>query len=615
MTVMAAALCGTPALAGFNTGGQKGAVRTLSAPVMGTGRLNIGAGISIFQSVSYVSDAFKGDSAIALTDPNRDPAGMLSTNLFLCTGLSRFWDLAIALPFYYDWLGFGGISDNGIGDLEISTKFLYPPLNDRLFYQGYYAGVTIPAGMKSKGLFPRNPYYIEGSDTNPASTFYSSEYVTLNAMVLLTFDLRAIAPRLPLQAHLNFGGVISSSLEHQRNTAIVGIALEYTPFDVLTLALDFHGESRWRVLSESPDPSRDPLLLSPSVRLTTAAGLYLALTGDISLSSRASGTRLYWRRTAGQAAEGYRYSTAIMPNYGIQFTMGWCGFVKEPDQDRDSIPNIRDRCPREKEDIDGYRDDDGCPDYDNDNDGIPDSLDKCPDKPEDADGFLDDDGCPDSDNDRDGIGDSLDKCPDFPEDFDGFADVDGCPDLDNDRDGLRDSVDKCLNDAEDIDGFQDDDGCPDADNDQDGVVDSLDKCPHVAGAAASHGCLPDTLKPARKEDEFPKSQVLSGVNFRKGTAELTFESYRFLEPALKKLSGNPGVEIELHGHTDGMGDYLKNMQLSQMRAEAVRHYLISKGIAPARIRAVGFGSSSPIADNKTAAGRSQNRRIEMVRVK
>ncbi|MBN2187944.1 MAG: hypothetical protein JW699_00710, partial [Chitinispirillaceae bacterium] len=324
IAVMAAVLCSTPALAGFNTGGQKGAVRTLAAPVMGQGRLNIGAGISIFQSMSYVGDAFKGDSAIALTDSKRDPAGMLSTNLFMCAGLTRFWDLAVALPFYYDWLGFDGITDNGIGDLEISTKFLYPPLNDRLFYQGYYAAVSLPAGMKSKGLFPRNPYYIEGSDTNPASTFYSSEYVTLNAMVLLTFDLSAVRPAIPLQAHLNFGGVISSSLQHQRNTAIVGLALEYTPVDILTLALDFHGESRWRVLSESPDPSRDPLLLSPSVRLKTMSGLYLALTGDISLSSRASGTRLNWRPDDGQA-EGYRYSTAIMPNYGIQFSLGWCG--------------------------------------------------------------------------------------------------------------------------------------------------------------------------------------------------------------------------------------------------------------------------------------------------
>jgi len=615
MAGMAAALSVTPALAGFNTGGQKGAVRTLSAPIIGAGKLNVGSSISIFKSAAYVGNAFNPDgSAIALTDPNRDPAGMLSANLFLCAGLTQFWDLGIALPFYYDWLGFDGISDNGIGDLEISTKFLYPPLNKRLFYQGYYAGITIPAGMKNSGLFPRNPYYIEGSDTNPSSTFYSSEYVTLNALVLLTFDFSAIAPRLPLQAHLNFGGVISSSLEHQRNTAIVSLALEYTPLDILAFFLDFHGESRWSTLSASLDPSKDPMLLSPGVRLTTVSGLYLTLTGDISLSSRGPGTRLNWHPAEGPA-RGYRYSTAIMPNYGIQFSMGWCGYVKEPDLDKDSIPNSRDRCLREKEDRDGFQDDDGCPDYDNDNDRIPDSLDTCPNKAEDRDGFQDDDGCPDIDNDRDGIGDSVDKCPNFPEDYDGFQDMDGCPDYDNDGDGVYDSIDKCPNEAEDLDGFHDNDGCPDVDNDQDGVPDSLDKCPYAAGVAENHGCQPDTQKSARKEDEFPKSQVLVGVNFRKGTAELTFESYQSLEPVIQKLKDNPVVEIELHGHTEGMGDYLKNMQLSQMRAEAIRQYLISKGVAATRVRAVGFGSSSPIADNKTAAGRAANRRVEMVRVK
>lgn len=615
MAAVAAVLSGRPVFAGFNTNGQRGAVRTLAAPIMGAAKLNIGAGISIFQSTAYVGNVFDPeDSAIALDDPYRDPAGMLSTNLSLCVGLTQFWDLGIALPFYYDWMGFNGITDNGIGDLKISTKFLYPPFNKRLFYQGYYAGITIPAGMKSSGLFPRNPYYIEGSDTNPASTFYSSEYVTLNALVLLTLDFSAIAPHLPLQAHLNFGGVISSSLEHQRNTAIVGLALEYTPIDILTLMLDFHGESRWRVLSESPDPSRDPLVLSPAVRLTTVSGLYLAMAGDISLSSRASGTRLNWHPTQGPA-RGYRYSTAIIPNYGIQFTLGWCGYVKEPDLDKDGIPNGRDRCLREKEDFDGFKDDDGCPDYDNDNDGIPDSLDKCPDKAEDTDGFLDDDGCPDPDNDKDGIGDSADKCPGYSEDYDGFQDVDGCPDRDNDGDGVHDSIDKCPNDAEDMDGFQDNDGCPDVDNDQDGVVDSLDKCPLNAGSAENRGCLPDTQKSARKAEEFPKSQVLLGVNFRKGTAELTFESYQVLEPILQKLKNCPEVEVELHGHTDGVGNYDKNMKLSQMQADAVRLYLIGKGVASDRIKAVGFGSSSPVADNKTAAGRAENRRIEMVRVK
>ena len=612
---VAAAFCAAAAGAEFNTSGQKGAVRTLSALTMGTAKLNIGTGISIFQSIGYVGSAYnQQDSAIYSNDATRDPSRLLSADLFLGVGLTQFWDIGISLPFYYDWLGFDDISDNGIGDLEISTKFLYPPFSKRLFYQAYYLAAMLPVGMKNSGLFPRNPYYIEGNDTNPAGTFYSSEYMTVNAQVLLTFDFSVLEPRLPLQAHLNLGGVISSSLEHQRNTAIVSLALEYTPLDFLSLALDFHGESRWSTLSKSLDPSRDPLLLSPSVRLSTVSGLYLCLTGDISLSSRAQGARFNWHPTGGPA-EGYRYTTSILPNYGIQFTMGWCGFVREPDRDRDSIPNSRDRCPGAKEDRDGFQDEDGCPDFDNDSDGIPDSLDKCINNAEDGDGFRDDDGCPDFDNDGDGIGDSVDRCPGFKEDFDGFQDADGCPDYDNDRDAVPDTLDKCPNDAEDLDGFKDDDGCPDDDNDQDGVPDSLDTCPAVAGVAANRGCPPDTEKRAGTEDAVPKSQILYGVNFRKGTAELTFESYQFLVPVLQKLKDNPRVEVELHGHTEAIGSYMKRMQLSQLRAEAVRQYLISKGIAASRIRAVGFGSSSPIADDRTASGRAQNRRIEMVRVK
>ena len=80
------------------------------------------------------------------------------------------------------------------------------------------------------------------------------------------------------------------------------------------------------------------------------------------------------------------------------------------------------------EDVDGFEDEDGCPDPDNDGDGIPDVSDACPDDAEDADGFEDTDGCPDLDNDGDGILDVDDQCPNEPEDFDGEADEDGCPD-------------------------------------------------------------------------------------------------------------------------------------------------------------------------------------------
>jgi outer membrane protein OmpA-like peptidoglycan-associated protein len=101
------------------------------------------------------------------------------------------------------------------------------------------------------------------------------------------------------------------------------------------------------------------------------------------------------------------------------------------------------------------------PPPDADRDGVPDASDKCPKDPEDRDGFRDDDGCPDPDDDGDGIADTVDKCPRDPEDKDGFQDDDGCPDPDNDGDGVADAADKCPKEAEVINGFQDEDGCPD----------------------------------------------------------------------------------------------------------------------------------------------------------
>jgi outer membrane protein OmpA-like peptidoglycan-associated protein len=244
-------------------------------------------------------------------------------------------------------------------------------------------------------------------------------------------------------------------------------------------------------------------------------------------------------------------------------------------------------------------------------------VDKCPTKPEDVDGFQDDDGCPDFDNDGDGIPDAKDQCPNEPEDFDGFQDNDGCPDYDNDHDGIPDSVDKCPNEPEDLDGFEDADGCPDLDNDKDGVPDLKDKCPNVAGPAWNNGC-PDTTpppKPPKKEPDFPRQQVLRGVTFQGATAELTFESFQWLDAIVKTLKEFPDIEIEVRSYADGLGKYAAVMQLTQTRAEAVRQYIINQGIDSQRVRAVGYGAANPIADNRTAAGRALNRRIEIVRTK
>ena len=149
------------------------------------------------------------------------------------------------------------------------------------------------------------------------------------------------------------------------------------------------------------------------------------------------------------------------------------------DQDRDGVPDREDNCPLLAEDLDGWRDEDGCPDDDNDEDGIPDVVDRAPNLAEDYDGWEDHDGMPDPDNDGDGLMDWLDDCPDVPEDKDGYKDDDGCPEefADRDGDGIEDSQDACPDTPEDLDGFEDGDGCPEEDNDLDGIPDHLDKCP------------------------------------------------------------------------------------------------------------------------------------------
>ncbi len=102
--------------------------------------------------------------------------------------------------------------------------------------------------------------------------------------------------------------------------------------------------------------------------------------------------------------------------------------VDETDGDHDGLPDRIDRCPAERETVNGLLDGDGCPEPDTDNDSIIGDADKCPEMAEDKDGFEDEDGCPDADNDSDGVADTGDRCPQDPETRNGFDDEDGCPD-------------------------------------------------------------------------------------------------------------------------------------------------------------------------------------------
>ncbi len=355
----------------------------------------------------------------------------------------------------------------------------------------------------------------------------------------------------------------------------------------------------------------------------------------------------------------YRFSIENRP--GWQHGLGLVVYFGEPDRDEDGISDKEDKCP----DVPGLKALMGCPDRDGD--GVADGDDKCPDiaglanlmgcPDRDGDGVADgDDKCPDlkgpaatmgcPDRDSDGIMDSDDECPDVK----GIAAMKGCPDTDGDGitdasdkcpreagpaatmgcpdrdgDGITDKEDKCPGDKgpastmgcpdRDSDGVADkDDACPDKrgdsahkgcpDSDGDGIFDDTDRCPDKPGVAALRGC-PEI----KKEDKAKLERAIKLVQFETGKAVLLKKSYAVLDEVVSVMNTYSEYSLNIGGHTDNVGDDKMNQDLSERRAKSCYDYLVSKGIAANRISSTGYGETQPVADNKTAAGREQNRRV------
>ena len=105
---------------------------------------------------------------------------------------------------------------------------------------------------------------------------------------------------------------------------------------------------------------------------------------------------------------------------------------------------------------------------------------------------------------------------------------------------------------------------------------------------------------------------LEGTNFEFDKAVITPAGQQKLDAAAATLAANPTVEVSVEGHTDSVGSDVYNQGLSERRAKAAVAYLVAKGVAPARMKAVGYGESKPAASNDTAAGRASNRRVDLV---
>ncbi|MCX7955089.1 MAG: OmpA family protein [Bacteroidales bacterium] len=105
--------------------------------------------------------------------------------------------------------------------------------------------------------------------------------------------------------------------------------------------------------------------------------------------------------------------------------------------------------------------------------------------------------------------------------------------------------------------------------------------------------------------------ILRNVYFETGKSTLLPESFPALNTLYEALKAKPTLKIEIAGHTDNVGKYEDNLILSQNRANAVKQYLIAKGIKPDRLIAKGYADTQPIADNETPEGRAMNRRVEI----
>ena len=272
------------------------------------------------------------------------------------------------------------------------------------------------------------------------------------------------------------------------------------------------------------------------------------------------------------------------------------------DSDKDGVPDYLDKCLKTPAAAIGKVDSVGCP-LDTDGDGVPDYLDKCPDTPLEANGRVDVHGCL-TDADKDGVPDYLDEC-DTPASAIGKVDSVGCP-LDSDDDGVPDYIDKCPKTPLAAEEFVDESGCP-VDSDGDGIPDYLDNCPTIAGVADNEGC-PEI----KKEVKVLFQKALEGIQFETGKVSIDPSSFALLDQIFKVLVENHGYLIDVRGHTDNSGTPAVNLKLSESRADAVRNYLIKKGISKNRISSQGMGDTKPIADNETEEGRAKNRRVEFV---
>ena len=380
------------------------------------------------------------------------------------------------------------------------------------------------------------------------------------------------------------------------------------------------------------DPCRDvaePVICGSSGALMGGAGVRVGVSPNLLVRGDLTLTRNRSER------EEPTSRTISLTNFGVSLGLSYMvGSRPIPDSDGDGILENRDRCPDTP--TGAQVDETGCP-SDSDADGVPDGVDRCANTPPGAE--VNATGCT-QDSDGDNIPDGLDRCPETESGV--LVDPTGCP-RDSDGDTIPDGLDRCSETPRGatVDAL----GCP-GDEDGDGVLDGLDRCPRTPagvtidasgcptrpGAArpqpvpqrpAARPAPTDTAAPVEatpapvREPARPAARgrivtgPVPGVAFAPSSARLLPQAYVPLDSIADILKADTTLRIEIGAHTDNSGTPSQDQHLTNLQAEAVRTYLVAKGVNYQQVQARGYGSTTPLTADNTPRGRAANRRVEI----
>jgi outer membrane protein OmpA-like peptidoglycan-associated protein len=403
--------------------------------------------------------------------------------------------------------------------------------------------------------------------------------------------------------------------------------------------------------------------------LAGGAGFRLGLTPI--LLARGEAVISGYKSNPPPACDTCSTSSKTLTNFGLNVGLSvMLGSKPIPDSDNDGILDNKDRCPDtpagaqvDGQGCSGDSDTDGVPDgvdrcagtplgatvdakgctRDSDEDNIPDGIDRCPDTP--AGVLVDPNGCA-KDSDGDAIPDGLDRCSETPRGA--TVDALGCPG-DEDGDGVLDGLDRCprttpgatvnasgcaagQSPARNAPAGQptptgqanppaqaNPSGAPVAPVPPPGGIRSPQPVPKPAvkdsvnlkpgaGAAAATGAAAAAGKPSATRIV---AGVIPGVVFDEGSARLRPESYVSLDSIADIMVADTTIRVEIGAHTDNSTPAATAQHLTNLQADAVRTYLVTKGVKFQQVVPQGYGSTVPLTPDTSPRGRAANRRVEI----